>query len=94
MDRSHQEIIAAALAGSDGCLSFPFRSADRNARTDQMNDTIRRLPLDGLAVRLVLHPDDTRGQPVPVEAEGSFRSFGLDALVRRGEFHLAISRVQ
>ena len=92
--RTHQEIIDAAQAGEAGRLVFAFLSEDRNQRVSQINDTIRRLPLDGLAVRVLLNPDDARGQPIPVEAEGKFRTWSVNAAVPLGEFHLVISKVQ
>jgi hypothetical protein len=55
---------------------------------------MRRMPLAGLAVRVLLNPADAKGQPIPVEAEARFRTWGADDAVPSGEFHLAISRVQ
>ena len=92
--RSQAEIIAAAHAGEAGHLIFAFVSAGKDERTEQMNDTLRRLPLERLAVRLLLNLADANGQPVPPAAEARFRTFGIAEAVRVGEFHLAISQVQ
>jgi hypothetical protein len=50
---THAKIIDAAHAGQTGRLVFAFGSADRNDRTDQINNTMRRLKLQGLAIRVL-----------------------------------------
>jgi hypothetical protein len=94
MRRSHQQIIDAAMTGELGRLVFAFNSAGQDDRTAQIFEMLRRVARDGLAVRVLLNPEDAKGQPVPVEAEVRFCTWAADASVPPGEFHLAISRVQ
>jgi hypothetical protein len=94
MPRSHARIIEAAHAGEAGHLVFAFVAADPEDRARQITDVLSRLHIVGLAIRVLLNPRDAKGQPIPVEAEGRFRTWGSDSAVPVGEFHLAISRVQ
>jgi hypothetical protein len=92
--RTHAEIISSAQNGEARHLVFTFRSAHGGDRMEGIDDAIRRTPLEGLAVRVLLNPADAKRQRIPVEAEGRFRTWGADIAVPVGEFHLAISRGQ
>ncbi len=55
---SEPEIIEAALSGDAGRLIFAFTSADKGKRSAQIINVLRRLPLEGLFVRIRLNPED------------------------------------
>jgi len=94
MAKSQLEEIEAALAGRPARLRFVFLSADKNERAGQINEEIRGLPVQGLAVRVFIGTDDAKGQSVPGEAAGKSRSWRESPDVPAGEFHIEISRVQ
>ena len=72
-------------------LVAAFLSADRHERAVQIRYELRRLR-DDCVVRILLNPEDAKGQPVPSEAEEELRTWGTDDAVPAGEFHLAITR--
>ncbi len=92
MRTSEQETIEAALSGDAGRLIFAFASTDKDKRSAQIVDALRRLPLEGLFVRIRLNPEDAMRHPIPVEAQGRLRSWGADDAVPEGEFNFAISK--
>ena len=94
MAKSQLEEIEAALSGKPVRLRFVFLSADQNDRARQINNEIRRLPLQGLAIRVLIGADDAKGQPIPVESQCKFHSWRQSEDVPAGEFHLAINRAE
>jgi len=59
-----------------------------------MNNKNRRLPLQGLAIRVLVGADDAKGQAIPFETQRKFRSWRQSEDVPAGEFHLATSRIK
>jgi hypothetical protein len=94
MRRSHQQIIDAAMTGELGRLVFAFQSANQDDRAAQISEMLQRIARDGLAVRVLLNPQDAKGVTMSRAAEQRFRTWSTDASVPAGEFQLAISRVQ
>lgn len=74
-------------------LVVAFLSADRHDRAVQIRYELGRLR-DDLLIRVLLNPEDAKGQHVPSEAHGKHRTWDADPAVPAGEFHLAVSRVQ
>jgi hypothetical protein len=89
--QSQQDILKRAQTGHAGRLVFVFSSAEPAERASQMEDTVQYLPIEGLFVRVLLSRDDVIGQPLPEPRGDKFWTWGMDASVPAGEFHIAIT---
>jgi hypothetical protein len=71
-------------------LAREFLSTELQMRELQMRWELRSLR-DDCVVKLLLNPADAEGQPMPMEVQAQFRSWGTDPSVPAGEYHVMIT---
>jgi hypothetical protein len=89
-DRPKHDIVADAKAGRPGKLTVPFVSRNPLLRLAEIERVLDSQTLHGLYIKLLLHPDDAAGLPLP-ERRPDFIAVAERSDVPRGEFHVELT---
>src|SRR5688500_3454169 len=88
--RPKHEIVADAKAGRPGKLTVPFVSGDKRARLEEIERVLDSHTLDGLYIKILLHPDDAADQPLP-QSRPDLIAVAERRDVPAGEFHIELT---